>query len=173
MNDETPETVAHRVGPANLQSAICNPQSAILLCCLVFTGCGERLPETVPVSGSVTWQGKPLTSGRVVFHPQEIAEGLPRRPATGDLDQQGRFKLTTFRGGDGAVPGDYRVCVFSYLSDQTAAEDDVSIPETVWRIPERYGDPRQSGLSATIPAGSQPLSFDFDLTDVPFSKAEP
>jgi len=165
MNDETPETVAHRVSPANLQFTICNLQSAILFCCLVFAGCGERLPETVPVSGRVTWQGKPLTSGRVVFHPQAIAEGLPRRPATGDLDAAGRFELTTFRNGDGAVPGSYRVCIFSYLSDQTGAEDDVSIPETVWRIPERYGDPSRSGLGATVPVGSEPLTFDFQLSE--------
>ncbi len=150
MNTSTPKTVA------------CVLLLAVLL---VFAGCGERLPETVPVSGRVTWQGEPLGEGRIVFHPQAVAKGLRERPAIGELDEQGRFALSTFRTGDGAVPGDYRVCVFSYVSDQASAEDDVSIPETVWRIPQRYGNPQQSGLTATIPAGSKPLSLEFPLTE--------
>jgi len=136
-----------------------------LLTLLLLPGCGEGLPETVPVSGRVTFQGQPLDSGQVVFHPQSIPEGLPRRPATGVLDREGRFQLTTFRTGDGAVPGTYQVAIFSYLSDQTSAEDDVAIPETVWRIPERYGNPQQSGLTANVtPESDEPLSFEFKLT---------
>jgi len=119
----------------------------------------------VPISGTITWQGKPLASGRVVFHPQQVAEGAVRRPATGDLDEAGRYQLTTLTKGDGAAPGNYRVCVFSYLSDQTSAANDVEIPETVWRIPERYGNPETSGLTAEIPPGSRPLQFNFDVTE--------
>jgi len=158
MKKALPRTVERRRNRAELRSAI-------LFGTLVLAGCGEGLPPTVPVSGQVSWQGKPLGSGRIVFYPQEIAEGLSRRPAIAELDRQGRFQLSTFRTGDGVVPGAYHVCVFSYTSDQTTAEDDVSIPETIWRIPARYGDPQQSGLTAEIPSGSEPLSLNFELSE--------
>jgi len=128
-------------------------------------GCGQRLPPTVPVSGKVTWQGKALTDGTVVFQPHVIAEGLPRRPATGQLDAEGRYRLTTFRAGDGAVPGKYHVTVHSYLSEPGQMKDDIEVVEYTWRIPEMYGDPARSGLSATVPARSDPLTLDFHLKE--------
>lgn len=133
---------------------------------LLLGGCGESLPTTVPVTGKVTFKGEPLTDGTVSFHPQEIAEGLPKRTATGKLQADGSFTLSTFRTEDGAVPGTYRVTVHSYLSEPGSSNDDQKVGEYKWRIPPRYGDPLQSGLTAdvSIPSGES-LSLKFSLTD--------
>jgi hypothetical protein len=133
--------------------------------CLLFVGCGERLPETVPVAGKVSWQDGPLTDGTVVFHPHHIEAGRPKRPATGKLQADGSFVLTTFRHADGAVPGDYRVTIHSYASDPAASDDDERPGDYRWRIPERYGDPSRSGLVASVDATTvKPQSFAFELT---------
>ena len=130
------------------------------------TGCGEKLPTTVPVTGQVIWQGKPLTDGTVSFHPQQIAEELPKRTATGRLNQDGSFSLSTFRRDDGAVPGKYHVTIHSYLSEPASSNDDQNPGEYIWRIPQHYGDPANSGLKADVTTNSgAPLEFQFELTE--------
>ena len=133
----------------------------------VCAGCGERLPETVPVHGTVTWQGKPLTDGRVVLHPKHAGEGAPRRPATALLDDQGRYRVSTFRTGDGAMPGEYYVLVHSYLSEPShaGADDDTLVPAYVWRIPPRHGDPTQCGRVLEVPRRSRPIEYPIDLDE--------
>ena len=128
----------------------------------VCTGCGESLPPTVRVHGKVTWKGEPLSDGKVVFQPEEIAEGLPRRPATGDLGPDGTYELTTFRKGDGAVPGRYAVLVHSYISQPTMSNP--SAPY-IWRIPDRYGDSKQTELSATVSRDKGDVTLDFEIKE--------
>jgi len=128
----------------------------------LLAGCGESLPPTVPVEGAVTWRGSPLAEGEVVFQPDVIAEGLPIRPATGTLQDDGTYRLSTFRPGDGAVSGKYHVLIHSYVSQPSF--DDPFAP-FIWRIPARYGDPLHSGLTATVPADSRALVLDFELTE--------
>ena len=139
----------------------------MLLCsalCVFISACHQSLPETVPVEGSVKFAGEPLSSGVVTFHPHEIAEGLPRRPAKGHLDAQGRFQLSTFRPGDGAVPGTYRVTVHSYLNRPDKL-DDAAVYEPQWRIPQRYGDPAASQLSAAVSAQEPSVEISLELDE--------
>ena len=63
---------------------------------------------TVPVKGKVTYKGKPLTEGEIVFEPDNSG-----REAHGSIQPDGSFELTTFKTGDGAVPGTHRVAVTS------------------------------------------------------------
>lgn len=136
------------------------------LAVFLLTGCSDGLPATLPVSGTVTWQGEPLTDGTVVFHPQEIAEGLPRRNATGKLADDGTFSLSTFRTDDGAVPGTYRVTIHSYLSEPSSSDDDQNPGQFQWRIPQRYGDPSRSKLTANVsPDVGNSLEFAFNLDE--------
>lgn len=70
-------------------------------------GCG-RGPEFAPVEGAITRGGRPLTKVEVLFY----ADGDTRGPlAAGLTDDQGRYRLRTETGADGAVVGRYRVCV--------------------------------------------------------------
>jgi hypothetical protein len=118
---------------------------------------------TVPVQGKVIWQGKPLTDGTVGFAPLSVAEGLPKRPAIGELGPEGVYRMSSFRPGDGLLPGEYRVTVQSYTSRPTLDEPEKRV---VWRIPSRYGDPGRSGLTFTVPADARgPLTFDIDIQE--------
>ena len=75
-------------------------------------GCGSNagpyVGKTVPVKGKITYKGKPLTQGQIVFEPNDIG-----REAYGSIQPDGTFELSTFAKGDGAVPGTHRVTVMS------------------------------------------------------------
>ncbi|MDC0935389.1 hypothetical protein OAS39_03805 [Pirellulales bacterium] len=136
--------------------------SLVIVLSALVSGCGDAIP-TVPVQGRVMWQGKPLTDGTVVFQPREIAKGLPRRPATGQVGKDGSYQLTSFEKGDGAVPGEYLVTIFSYSSEPSDSDDDLNVGRYVWAIPERFGDPSRSGLTATVADGADVEECNFDL----------
>jgi hypothetical protein len=87
---------------------------------------------------------------------------LPRRTATGKLQPGGTFALSTFRTADGAVPGSYRVTIHSYASEPASSDDDQKPAEYQWRIPQRYGDPSRSDLTAKVQAGP-PMEFAFEV----------
>ncbi|MEJ7638585.1 MAG: hypothetical protein WKF75_11580 [Singulisphaera sp.] len=71
---------------------------------------GDRLwlrgPPMGRVSGTVTFQGKPLEKGTVTF----ISTDSQRPNATGTI-QAGSYTLQTTEPGDGAVVGDYKIAV--------------------------------------------------------------
>jgi hypothetical protein len=83
--------------------------AAVLLSCW---GCGSDagpfIGQTIPVRGKVLFKGKPLTRREIVFEP----DGGSGREAHGKIQEDGTFELTTFKAGDGAVPGTHRVAVF-------------------------------------------------------------
>ena len=73
-------------------------------------GCGgENKPRggpTVAAKGKVTYQGKSLTSGSVIFEPEGAG-----REAHGTIQPDGTFTLTSYTTDDGAVLGLHRVAV--------------------------------------------------------------
>ena len=75
--------------------------------CGAAVGCGRR--EMGPVSGTLTYQGKPVPDAVVKFTAQS------RPTAVGRTDAEGRYTLTTFRKGDGAYGGSHRVMVIPWL----------------------------------------------------------
>jgi hypothetical protein len=81
---------------------------ALFLGC--WSGCGVKgagtLPSLIPVKGKVTFKGEPLTSGTIHFEPDDFG-----RPATGKLQSDGTFVLTTLKQGDGVVPGHHKVSI--------------------------------------------------------------
>jgi hypothetical protein len=69
-------------------------------------GSGSAVPPTlIPVKGKVTYKGQPVTKGVVRFEP----DGGFGRMATGQLQSDGTFELSTLKPGDGVVPGVHRV----------------------------------------------------------------
>jgi len=105
--------------------------------CLAAVGCGDGRPTRVPVSGKVVIDGKPLAFGAVRFTP---AEG--GRPATGELDAGGAFKLTTFEPEDGAAPGSHVVTIH--------AAEQLSGDRVRWHVPKKYQDAATYGLTQAI-----------------------
>jgi hypothetical protein len=75
---------------------------------LLVTGCSDNGMGLVPVSGKVTFAGNPPPAGGTIsFNPITVQEGLPRRPGTAKFEADGAFAVTSFKPGDGLVPGTY------------------------------------------------------------------
>jgi hypothetical protein len=75
----------------------------VVVLLLAGSGCSKR----VKVEGTVTLNGKPLHWATVSFVPATGDERL----GSGVSDENGKFKLSSEKVGDGLYPGDYRVVV--------------------------------------------------------------
>lgn len=83
----------------------------VLMLVAFFCGCkNSSRPTTIPVSGTVTFDGEPPKYvGALYFAPLEIAEGYPKRGGRAIFELDGKFAATSFEDGDGLVPGTYKV----------------------------------------------------------------
>lgn len=131
----------------------------LLLLLAVLTGCAEN--STVPVAGSVTYEGRPLTSGVIIF------ETSGARPAVGRIIEGKIVEVTTYRDGDGAPPGEHKVAIQSVETGGAAITKhpgEAGVPDGYMQsrslIPEDYGDPEKSGLTAALTTGENRLSFE-------------
>ena len=74
---------------------------------LALAGCGGgQKPALVPVKGTVTQAGSPVSGADVMFMPKD--KGVP---AAGKTDDGGRFELRFSDGRPGALPGSYGVTI--------------------------------------------------------------
>ena len=111
-----------------------------LLCVLSITsiliGCGDGHPPRKQISGQVLIDGKPLTFGFIRFVSNH------GRPASAELDDEGKFTLSSYGEYDGVVPGEHRVEVNAgeWLGDS----------ERKWHAPPKYFSYRTSGLTQEI-----------------------
>jgi hypothetical protein len=95
-----------------------------LILLLPTLGCGGADPyATVPVSGVVTCNGKPVANGVVNFTPLPDQEGRSERGrvALGKTDSEGRFKLTTYENNDGALVGRHTVTISMGFSEESGS----------------------------------------------------
>jgi len=130
---------------------------------LFLLGCREAgTAPTVPVTGTVTYNNRPIEGVNVLFTP---ASG---RPASGTTDAAGRFTLSTFDRDDGAVAGTHTVTIAPGsgsgpppMPGTPEAEQARSTPSP---FPQRYSDPEQSGFTATVERGGE-NDFSFDMVD--------
>ena len=157
-----------------------------LLPLALLSGCGDGIdrPETVPVTGTVLYNGKPVEKAVVSFS----CEGAPRS-AVGVSDAEGKFTLSTFGYNDGAIVGTHAVTVSKadpkadqapaaagggdqkLLNDPAAmtadmvkmSQDPGAIPEFSGLLPEKYSG-ASSPLSETV-SESGPNEFVLQLTD--------
>lgn len=121
-----------------------------LLCASVLgCGSGKETPSLFPVTGKVTYQGKPVVGATVVFVPDakpdsksQLAERI-----SGETDDDGNYAILWGERVEGAPEGKYKVVV-------TAVEpfvdgEDSEAPRTNL-IPDNYGNPQTSGLTAVV-----------------------
>jgi hypothetical protein len=113
---------------------------------VLLAGCGDGRPRRVPVSGQVLIDGKPVTTGFVRLVPEND------RVATGDIDSQGRFRLTKFDVGDGCVIGTHKVEVISF--------ETLSPVAIRWLVPKEYRDASTSDVTATIDGPTDDLKIE-------------
>lgn len=114
-----------------------------------LTGCGTE-PELplVPVSGTVTYQGEPLSHGAVVFMPES---GTTGPQAVGHIQADGTFQMQT-AGQSGAVVGKHRVAVHCRQQPKPAEQRSMG-PAPKSLIPEKYSNPETSSLQIDVPKG--------------------
>jgi hypothetical protein len=125
---------------------------------LTPAGCGRSGPPMGRVSGTVTYQGKPVPKGTVTF----VSSDPSRRNATGQLDKNGYYQLQTEEPGDGAELGEYDVTLYSH--DEPILDYRPKVPVKAQRlIPEKYENPKTSALKRTVKSGSN--TFDLELAD--------
>jgi len=85
---------------------------SFVLLLLLLPGCG-RGPRLYPVHGKVTWQDG--TEARELVGGLVICESIDGKVgARGDIEQDGSFRLTTYKPGDGLFAGKHRVAVVEY-----------------------------------------------------------
>jgi hypothetical protein len=126
--------------------------------CVWCLGCGGGDgAATAPVSGVVTYRGKPLADVNVVFMSRGGA------PATGVTNSEGRFELTTL-DQTGAVPGAHQVTITPNQGaiDMPLPGQPPAKPKSA--VPAKYGRAESSGLTAEVKAGEE-NQFTFELTD--------
>ena len=131
------------------RKVVCAVQ-CLLIGLLPSLGCGKagRL-ETATVSGTVTLDGKPLTTGAAIFTPEM------GRAATGAVQADGSYTLGTYSPSDGAVLGRHRVAVMAREKLPASAGGGPPMPALggKWLIPAFYGDSARSGLSFEVKSG--------------------
>src|SRR5262245_1066888 len=82
-----------------------------LLIALSCCSCGPKGKPLYPVSGHVYCNGQPAEGALVVFHPvDDSGEMVVLRPSAA-VRADGFFELGSYKSGDGAPAGDYRVTV--------------------------------------------------------------
>ena len=113
-------------------------RSAVLLAVpllLVVAGCGEDVdkPLLVVATGKAVHNGKPLTSGSIIFYPDRDAEYQKDNP-TSMLQVDGTFTMKTFPFGEGIAPGKYKVCLSRPLAAGIKLPDYGDIKKTPWEI---------------------------------------
>ena len=136
--------------------------ATLLLLNLLLTGCwSSDAPETIRVTGKITFAGAPVTTGFVTFSPENFdAMPPPVRPATSLIQPDGTYALASFNPEDGVRPGSYLIAIISY--ERPPGPEDPG--GGVAAIPRKYLNPHTSELKATIAAdGPKDLVMDFVL----------
>jgi hypothetical protein len=89
------------------------------------------------------YDGKPVAKGRVLFQPEKGGHD-----ASGEIEN-GKFTLSTYDEGDGAIVGRHRIAVISVEETPTKDGDTTS----KYLVPEKFANPGTSGLMTDVPAG--------------------
>jgi len=108
------------------------------------------------VRGQVFYHGRPLGSGTVTFVPAE-----PGPPASGEIQPDGQFSLSTFRPGDGALPGRYAVMVIAVGNTAGHLPTEAN-PPTALLVPRKYASHRTSNLTADVTESSKLFHIELD-----------
>ncbi len=124
-------------------AAVHSLRVATLFCLAVLVGCSGNGIATYPVEGIVTLEdGTPLQTGTVEFN--SLEHDLT---ASGSIQSDGTFRLTTYKAGDGAVSGDHDAVVVQLISTEDLPLHDHDHGPT---IDPKYSHYDSAGLRFTV-----------------------
>lgn len=123
---------------------------------LVLSGCGSD--GRLGVQGKVSFQGKPLPDGTILFVPEDSSAG---GSAAGSVIKDGMY---SFKADQGLLPGKYKVQISSADSSKMVKPDGPPGPESgkkvaMERIPEEFNV--SSKLVVEVASGK--TSHDFEI----------
>lgn len=135
----------------------------------IFVGCsGDKLPETYPVTGVVTYQGKPLEGASLSL----VAKDPKGRSAGATTDSEGKFSVSTYFSPtahpEGAISGKYVITVSKKPVEELPEEMDAQeqMAEFMKRgapkdlVPKIYQNPETTTLNVTVAdASPEPLEL--------------
>jgi hypothetical protein len=133
-----------------------NASLGLIVGCLLLAGCNRSGLDLAHVEGVVTYKGAPVEQAGVLFKPQKGPMAI------GTTDSSGRFTLMT-ANKDGALVGEHHVSISKteQLATPVAGE---RFPryQTKFLIPQKYGSPETSGLTATVDRKKNQVEFKLD-----------
>jgi hypothetical protein len=114
--------------------------------CALLAGCGGGTsePKAVPASGTANDNGKPIEKGTIHFVPEK------GRSASGPIEN-GKFTLTTYEAGDGAVVGQHKVSL-EVTQEYKDREGDTATKSI---IAKKYADHETSKIVVDVPPGGK------------------
>jgi hypothetical protein len=121
--------------------------ASLLVIVTIIAGCGS---STASVTGSVTIDGTPVTSGRVVFHKEGQA------PAIANIEGDGTFELA-IANSKGLQPGHYKITVASYDIGTPARPGDP--PPAKLITPRQYVDVGTTPLASDVGTGHNEVAL--------------
>jgi hypothetical protein len=132
---------------------------ALVIGIVSLTGCESPPAPCFPVSGKVTFQKKPMTTGNVIFFPDASKGNSSKESAFGFIEPDGSYTLTT-NNRSGAPLGWYKVSI-----------DPVGVPKEIGKAPPPKGAPINpkykkadtSGISIEVTENPKPGAYDIDL----------
>ena len=129
--------------------------SVLMISAIALSGCkpSEKLGR---IGGKVTFQGKPVSEGIVLF--SCIDKGVNMTAA---LAKDGSYEIIMAKGA-GLPLGAYRVCVTPPPEFYPIGQPAPPKPKPYPNIPAKYRNYQTSGLTVTVEDGENP--FDIDMT---------
>ena len=126
------------------------------------------------VEGVVTLDGAPVPEATVTFMPVQEGAGAS---AAGVTNSEGKYTLTAVGAGIGAqvgagtLPGEYYVGVIKDEFPQSAAGEAISPDSDTFEgegeeieythvVPERFNDPKASGIKVTVAPGENKIPIE-------------
>lgn len=131
----------------------------VLAIAFMLAGCsGERPIPLHPVTGRVSFAGKPVAKGEIVFVP-DAEKGNPHLQfGIGKLNPDGTYTAQTLQK-PGVQPGWYKVMI---IATKNEPQESLSwIP--IWIIPVKYTKPETTDLRAEVVPNAPAGAYDFRL----------
>jgi hypothetical protein len=135
--------------------------------CALVLGCGSAGPDMFHVSGTVTFDGKPIPAGRIDFVPDLAKKN--DGPQGFAVISDGKFDTRKDGQGHAGGPMVVRIEGFDGKADQSKADD---------KKPKGVGNPLFNAFELTrdLPKAASEQTFDVPAsaaTKAPVSKANP
>lgn len=126
----------------------------------VLAGCGGSEMPMVPVSGTLTFNGGPPPArGAINFMLVDGTgkSGLPNRPGGATFGTDGKFVVSSYKQGDGLMPGTYTATVVCFVG--SPSEADPSSYARLSRVPEDYHP------ELIVQEGAEPIVVTLDVPE--------